>query len=603
MAEFDWDKPQNEVPEWDKPVAPAPAAPVAAKPLPSQPSFGQANYGAAYGVGRGLLGALGQASEFGGRMLGLDFPNKKEFQSLLSKAGVPEPSPEAKKQQQRGELVGEYGPSIYGVTKDLVPLVGSVSPLVKAGYKSVANLFGKSTKEAKEAASRVKTNLPEYLRQGELASIKRAAGETEAEYIKRSRQQANLRQAEERTSSQAKQEREVAARSFSDLGTPTETYDLGNEMQRRLTGTQFTREARASQQAARDYSKYFEEAAGFESSVPRQKMLQDLEAMSQSSSVGSAGRKYAQQALKDLQESKNAVGAEKEFRKYFEQASAPQQAGYGAVEQAANREVSDIISNALNTHAPSRVVARQTYKEFQTPLDAYETLFGKKGVVREKLVPDRVQMMPSEYPNRYFKNKDTVNSLREQLAGDEAAVRKFANQHTVNELQGKTASEAETWLKNNSEWVNSVEGLNTRVNRYVDVLKQAETQAKILEDQAKALGKKVKEVGIAREVGQEAIAKASAAQKEKLNKFAEQFTFEPEKATAIADNMIKYLLDNKLIPIDKLQLLKQDVDLANKLPDLIERSRRLRNSFIKYGAIGAGASYGGVELAKNILKE
>jgi hypothetical protein len=389
-------------------------------------------------------------------------------------------------------------------------------------------------------------------------------------------------------------------------------------MQRRLTGTQFTREARASQQAARDYGKYFEEAGletvepkklllpktgGFENSRARQVMIQNLKEMSRSPTAGSAERKYASEALDNLEKSKSAMGAEKEFRKYFQEASAPQQANYGAVEQEANRAVSEIISNALNTHAPSRVVARQTYKEFQTPLDAYETLFGKKGVAKEKLVPDRLKMMPSEYPKTYFKNKDTINALREQLAGDEAAVRKFANQHTVNELQGKTASEAETWLKNNSEWVNSVEGLNTRVNRYVDVLKQAETQEKILEEQAKALGKKAKEVGTAREVGQEAIAKASSAQKEKLNQFSEQFALQPEKATAIADNMIKYLLDNKLIPIDKLQLLKQDVDLANKLPNLIERSRLLRNAFVKYGAIGAGVSYGGVELSKNIFKE
>lgn len=459
-----------------------------------------------------------------------------------------------------------------------------LTDLIKLDTSKASDLAKKLTgrkdvEEAEKAVKDLQKSLPSTLSEAEKTEI-----------VNRARQERNLREAKSKFLTKAQQERETAARKFADLGTPSETQALGAEMQRRLTGTQFTREARVSQQAARDYEKYFEQAKGFEDSPARQVMLSELEAMSVSPSVGSAGRKYASQALKDLQESETALGAEKEFRKYFEQGSAPQQAGYGAIEQQANRDVSDIISKALNDHAPYRIQTRQTYKEFKTPLDAYETLFGKKGVAREKVVPDRVQMMATDYPANYFKNKDTINSLREQLAGDEAAVRKFANQHVVNELQGKTADQADAWFKKNSEWINSVEGLNTRVSRYVDSLKNAEMQAAKLEEQAKKIGGKVEDV-----------VSRGASRANKLAEFKEQLNLYPEKATSVANNMIDYLLKNKLLSTEKLQLLKSDVDAANKLTNAVQKQKELRNAFIRYGVISAGGGYATYKLGQSIF--
>jgi hypothetical protein len=580
---------------------------------PEKPSLGEEVYAGAYGLGKGVLGGLGEVEKFGAydvpaffgaRKKGTTdklmeretlFPTVSEVEQVAQKIGIPRPA----KGTEASELLGEIAPAVAGGAQ-LAKTLGTYG-ITKASDLAKKLTGKEAVKESEAAAKRLETSLPEYTRAGERAATQRAATETEAEYAKRARQQENLRQAEQNALTQAKEQQETAARKFADLGKPTEKQALGTEMQRRLTGTQFTREARSSQQAARDYEKYFNEAKGFENSEARQVMLQKLEAMSQSPSVGSAGRKFASQALKDLQESENAYGAEKEFRKYFEQASAPQQAGYGAIEQQANRDVSDIISEALNTHAPYREVTRKTYKEFKTPLDAYETLFGKKGVAKERAVPDRVQMMPTEYPSTYFKNKDTINALREQLAGDETTVRKFANQHAVNELQGKTAAQAADWLKTNSEWVNSVEGLNTRVNRYVDSLKRAETEAAKREEQAAKLGKKAKEVGAKREAGQAEIAGTEAVQKQKLTEFREQLNLYPEKSPAIADNMIKYLSEEKLLSPEKLKLLKADVDVAKKLPDAIKRQKALRNAFIYYGVITAGGGYGTYKLGQYIF--
>jgi hypothetical protein len=569
---------------------------------PPKPSFGQEAYATGYGLVTGLIGGPGEIESM---FVPPNTPPELAKISTIAptienvRAGAEKLGLQPAKGTEASQYLGEIAPAIAGGTQ-LVKTLGGYG-LTKVGDLAKRLTGGKQVAEAEKAVKGLQTSIPATLSEAEKSATKKAATETEAEYAKRARQEKNLREAESKSLSQAQQEREASARRFADLGAPSETQSLGSEMQRRLTGTQFTREARSSQQAARDYEQYFKDAKGFEKSDARKLMLDRLEAMSVSPSVGSAGRKYASQALEDLKKSETALGAEKEFRKYFEQASAPQQAGYGAVEQNANREVSDIISEALNTHAPYRIVTRQTYKEFKTPLDAYETLFGKKGVAREKAVPDRVQMMATDYPANYFKNKDTITALREQLAGDEAAVRKFANQHVVNELQGKTAAQASDWLKKNSEWVNSVEGLNKRVNRYVDSLKISEAQAAKLEEQAKKLGGKAEDVVKARQAKEAEIAGATQTQKNKLTEFKEQLNLSPEKAPAIAENMIEYLSKNKLLPPEKLKLLKADVDAANKLKDALQRQKELRKAFIYYGVISAGGGYGTYKLGQYIF--
>lgn len=572
-------------------------------PEPAKPTLSQELYAGGYGLVTGLLGGPGEVESMfvppGTKpelaKIATVFPTIENVRAGAEKLGL-----QPAKGTEASQFLGEIAPAIAGGTQ-LVKTLGGYG-ITKAGDLARRLTGGKQVAEAEKALKGLQTtSLPSTLSEAERAATERAATQTAEEYKRRARQEESLRQAEQRTLGKAKDEREAAARQFSDLGTPTETQALGAEMQRRLTGTQFTREARSSQQAARDYERYFKEAKGFETSDARKLMLDRLEAMSVSPSVGSAGRKYAAQALEDLKKSETALGAEKEFRKYFEQASAPQQVGYGAIEQQANRDVSEIISEALNTHAPYRIVTRQTYKEYKTPLDAYETLFGKKGVAREKAVPDRVQMMPTDYPKTYFKNKDTINSLREQLAGDEAAVRKFANQHAVNELQGKTAAQAADWLKSNSEWVNSVEGLNTRVNRYVDSLKRAEEQAAKLEKQAGKIGAKAESVVKERQAREAEIAETAQTQKNRFTQFKEQLNLYPEKAPAIADNMIKYLSEQNLLSPEKLKLLKADVDVAKTLPSAVETQKALRNAFIKYGVISAGGTYAGFELGKRLF--
>jgi len=491
------------------------------------------------------------------------------------------------------EQTGEYFGVPRAVTMPLSAMAGGLS----------MSLMGGEARRARQAEKALAENIGKTGEEAEMAISQKAKGETQAEYEKRARQQSNLKTAEQKFQTQAQQKNEESARSFADLGKPKKVAEFGDEMQRRITGTEFTGGARRQQRAAEDFKNYFQQAEGFENSNSRKVMLSRLEKMSTDPSVGSAGRAYAAQALKDLEQSQNAMGAELEFRKYFEQASAPQKEGFTAVQQDANRKVSDIIGEALNTHAPLREKARGNYKEFSTPLDAYETLFGKKGVATESGVPGRVKMMPTDYPSTYFKNRDTLNVLREQLAGDEAAVRKFANQHAINELEGKTATQAANWLKENSGWVNEVEGLNTRVNRYVQKLAENEQQSKKLTESAQKLGAKAKEIGTVRETTESKIAQNAADQKRKINEFKELLNINPKQSRGIADNMVNYLAKNKMLPESKIKALQADIEKVDQTIAQAQKASEIRKLFVKYGVISAGVPFGAYTIGKTFLKD
>jgi hypothetical protein len=522
--------------------------------------------------------------------------------------------------EEYGERIGEKtGTGL--MSAGLGVLGGTIPSLYKAGKKGITAgyeaLTGKAGKEAEAAGQTLKGEIAKTGAAGQESIKQQAEALTKAEFEKRARQEANLKAAGGKATSAAQQEREAAAQKFSDL-LPTDPRikdeaTLGDAIQRRIIGTEATRGTRRSQQASRDYEEYFKQAQGFEKSPAREAMMMKLKSLSESSSAGSELRGRASQALKDLEESKDAKGAEKEFRKYFERASGPSEKGYGQVQKDADTEISNVIGDALNTHAPKRIQTRETYKEYSTPLDAYETLFGKKGVKVEAGVPGRLQMKPTDYPSTYFKDRDTVRALREQLAGDEAAVRKFGEQHTRNELQGKTGKQAQEWLTKNKAWLDEIPGLNTRVEKYVQELNRAETVAVGKEAEAAKLGAKKGEVITARQAKEGEIAKLSQAQnktiQDQLNKLSE---VKPEDAKGAADTLIntlrtmtntegKYIIDP-----EKLKNIQMQMKMVEDAYGKTKQAQEMKTAIITKGlyVLGFGGGlYGTGKIISGTTKD
>ena len=458
---------------------------------------------------------------------------------LLAPTGKEDYSERMSEKGTGAALGGALGTTL-GAAGGLVP-VGA--KFAKRGYEA---LTGKAAKEAELQAGATKGAIQQAASGAKTDIEKRAEESAKGEFEKRARQESNLKQAEKKFMTAAEKERQDAAMKFADLKAPDpkikDNATLGDAMQRRLTGAESTVGSRRSQQASRVYGAYFEEAKGFEKSKARDLMLQKLKGLSESSSAGSAEREAASKALADLSASQDAVGAEKEFRKYFEGASGPPQPGYGAIQQEASKKVSDIIGDALNTHAPKRIEARKEYAEFSTPLDAFETLFGKKGVKEEANVAGRIQMQPTDYPSTYFKNRDTIRSLREQLRGDEAAVRKFANAHAVNELDGLDAKKAANWLEKNKPWIDEVPGLNDRVSRYVQDLSRSEQTAATKVGQAEKLAEKSQKVIETGQATEQKIRDLAASQKKEIDDMLIKLnTLDPEKSAGAAKSMIDKL--------------------------------------------------------------
>jgi len=500
-----------------------------------------------------------------------------------------------------GERMGEKAQ-----TGAISAALGGALPVVPAVYKggkkflgeAYGALTGKAAREAEEAAARLKQAIPQTAEAGKQIIAGRAEELTKEETQRRARQEVNLKQAQRKFTDAAQAERESAAQKYSALGKPANPAKLGDDMQRRITGTKATRESTIARQAENDFGEYFQQAKGFEKSKPREDMIARLKAMSQDPNAGSPGREYAAEALNNLQKSTTAKGAEIEFRKYFQRASAPQEYKFGAEEQQAVRNVSDIIGNALDTHAPKRIKARKNYKDFSERLDSYETQKGARGVKEERNVQDRLQMAPSDYPKQYFKDRDSVRLLREQLAGDEAAVRKFANQHAVNELENKTASEAQTWLKNNQKWLDEVPGLNERVGKYVEDLSRSEAAAKLKTEQAGKLGTKKAEVVSARQNREGDIANLVESQKKQLeNQVVELNTTDPQKMSGAAKKLIDTLstmrdANNQLVVDEKVvQNLRQQMKMVEDAYGASEKAAALKRSIIIKGlsAVGFGS--------------
>lgn len=563
------------------------------------------------GLGTSLATPLGQIeqmvtpeskSEFKGQET--VFTTPKQLREGLQKHGVVSKlSPQEEKYAEYGELIpaavlgGKALKQGLGLAADYVGGT-RLGKALTSGYEA---LTGKAAKEAAKESAKTAKAIQETGAAGKQAAGTRAEELLKTESEKRARQEASLKSAQKKFMTAAEKERQDAAMKFADLKAPDprikDTATLGDEMQRRISGTEATRSARASQQASRDYAEYFEQAQGFENSVPRKVMMEKLKALSESPSAGSPGRKYAAEALNNLEQSSNAVGAEIEFKKYFQEASAPQQVGFGAEEQNASRVVSDIIGEALNTHAPKRIEARKTYKEFQTPLDAYETLFGKRAVKEEAKVAGKLEMMPSDYPARYFKNRDTIQVLRQQLAGDEAAVRKFANAHAVIELDGLNAKQAQSWLETNKSWIDEVPGLNDRIKKYVQDLSRSEQAATTIETQAGKIGEKKKEIVKTGQATEQEIRDLATSQKQKIDDMLIKLnTADPQKSAGAAKSMIDTLatmrdINGKLImPPGELKNLTMQMKMVEDAYGASAKAAELKRAIIikTLGTMGVG---------------
>lgn len=544
------------------------------------------------GIVAGVPGGVGELESFVTqsvpKILGFEgaavtlFPKTADYERYIQsgeKALGIEPSvkPALEGYQKGGEMVGEV----------LTPMGVVAKPVISAAKLATGKPLEKALGTFKTSAEELASKAAEKSAQVESEAVR-------ATYDQARRRGINLSDAELKRAGEAQVIREETARTFADLGKPRPVAELGDEMQRRLTGTQFTRESNRSRQAAQDSAKYFEEAnaKNWGTSQERVGVMTDLQDIMKSAKYTPDEKRLAKAMYDELRTTTGVEGVEKIFRKYNEASKGAPKEGYDAVMQQFSGDVSKKLSEALNSFAPSRVEFRNTYRELSSPLDAYETQFGKQALATEKAVPGQVQMMPTDYPKQYFQNRDTIRVLREQLAGDEAAVRKFANQHVVNELQGKNVEQAKAWLAKNEAWVNEVEGLNGRVAKYVRGLEQAELKAGTLEQQIEKIRTRKAELGKIRQSVEDRIAKAGEADRQVIaNNSALLKNAQASEVPTKAKSFVEDLFKRKLINEQELQSFSKEIRKIEEMSRTKEEAARRIRKYIGGGmVIAAGAA-------------
>ena len=553
------------------------------------------------GIVAGVPGGVGELESFVTqsvpKILGFEsapgtlFPKTADYERYIQSGekaiGVkPGVDPRVEGYQQGGAFLGEF----------LTP-AGLIAKPVVSAYKA------SRAKPLEEAIGVFKTSAEKLAGKAAETSAQVESEAVRATYDQARRRGINLSDAELQRAGQAQVIREETARTFADLGKPKPVAELGDEMQRRLTGTQFTRESNRSRQATQDSANYFEEANAKNWGISQERVgvMTDLQDIMRSAKYTPDEKRLAKAMYDELRTTTGVEGVEKIFRKYNEASKGAPKEGYDAVMQQFSGDVSKKLSEALNSFAPSRVEFRNTYRELSSPLDAYETQFGKQALATEKAVPGQVQMMPTDYPKQYFQNRDTIRVLREQLAGDEAAVRKFANQHVVNELQGKNAEQAKAWLAKNDAWVNEVEGLNGRVAKYVRGLEQAELKAGTLEQQIEKIRTRKAELGKIRQSVEDRIANAATADRKAIA-LNSKFLQATEKASQVptqARSFVQDLLQRKVINEKEFDKFSKEITKLEEMAKTKEEAARRIRRYIG-GALGMSAGTFGIRRALGV---
>lgn len=163
--------------------------------------------------------------------------------------------------------------------------------------------------------------------------------------------------------------------------------------------------------------------------------------------------------------------------------------GYSAIGADIARKYYGKISEIQSKFAGEAHDALQGgYEAASRLLDKYKSQAGKKATAADRFDPTRYKTDPAALPNTYFSSKQSVNDLLELTGGDRALVTQAASDFTARQLRDKNAKGVKDWMNNNSDWLEALPEVKSKVSSYLSTLERAErvsgksgTAAKILE--------------------------------------------------------------------------------------------------------------------------
>lgn len=145
---------------------------------------------------------------------------------------------------------------------------------------------------------------------------------------------------------------------------------------------------------------------------------------------------------------------------------------------------------------------QDTYSGASKELRKFSAGAGGKATALDRVDPERFAADPQGVPRQFFSTQQGVQDLRE-LTGDSAQVDRMARSYVAQSLRGKSAKQVSDYLREHSDWLREVPGLQKDVESYASKLQKIEQTAGKLGGSAERLSKEAKAgVGEARGVAE-----------------------------------------------------------------------------------------------------
>ena len=163
--------------------------------------------------------------------------------------------------------------------------------------------------------------------------------------------------------------------------------------------------------------------------------------------------------------------------------------GYSAIGSNIAKDFYSKISNLQSKYAGESHDALQSgYEMASRLLDKYKSRAGKQATAADRFDPTRFSTDPASLPNTYFNSKQSVNDLIELTGNDRAFVNQAASDFAARQLRNKDLKGVQRWADANSDWLNALPDVKSKVDTYIKAIERGErvagksaTAAKILE--------------------------------------------------------------------------------------------------------------------------
>ena len=303
---------------------------------------------------------------------------------------------------------------------------------------------------------------------------------------------------------------------------------------------------------------------------PRLTPLADAQEVQALAAQGVSVRQVGDQFFRVYEPSFNAIDTVR--RKLGDAAFGQGEEGFKALGQARAKDLYGRLSELQSKYAgPAQDELQGGYELASGLLERFKGGAGAKVLKTERLSPDMYTKDPKDVPAAFFKSRDGVAQLS-AITKDPALIEETARDYVARNLKGKTADEAEKWLKTNSDFLSAPElkTVKQKVDDYVTQLRGVEEQSAGMLATAKgkeAAAKQALDFGMA-----EASGISEAGQKTAKNILGSKF--EQARVNALLAS------DDKSEWVDVASALKTSPDgramlaesLERRLADIAERS-------------------------------